>query len=114
MSICAAIRSFWLVAALLMLLDALSTWYALRLGLYEANPLARWSMRKVGVVPDCILKVLICVPVVWGMAVIADWGIRRGSTPVTNLAIGVLAGTVLLMTAVVTNNLTLIALTIPR
>ena len=110
--VCTTIRSFWLLAALLMLADALTTWYALRLGLAEGNPLAVWSMYHLGVRNDLILKVLVCVPVVWGMAVFSDWGIRRGSRFVRNSGIIALVGTTAIMSAVVGNNLALIALTL--
>lgn len=108
---CATIRSFWLVGALLMLLDSLSTWYALQLGLSEGNPFARWSMGHLGVRNDLILKVLLCVPMVWMMAYFADWGIRRSSKVIFRLAVTSLVVTVVWMTIVVSNNFTLIALT---
>lgn len=112
MTECAQLRFLWVFGALLMTLDGLSTWIALRLGLYEINPLARWIMSHIGVAGDCILKVLVCIPVVWAMAVIADWGIRRGSHFVRRSATIVLAATVVLMSAVVTNNFTQIAITL--
>lgn len=112
MTSCATIRSFWLFGALLMLADALSTWYALQLGLQEANPSAVWMMDRIGIANDLILKVLVCVPVVWGMARLTDWGIRRGSHFIRNAGIVALVSTVAFMTAIVTNNVTLIVLTL--
>lgn len=109
MSECAQLRFLWVFGALLMTLDGLSTWIAIRVGLYEINPLGRWIMSHIGVAGDCILKVLVCIPVVWAMAVIADFGIRRGSRFVQRAATIVLATTVILMTVVVTNNFTQIA-----
>jgi hypothetical protein len=74
------LRPFWLVGALLMMLDGLTTWIALTVhadeGAREGNPLGRWAIEHVGVTGMCIVKVLVGVTMMWRLVVTADRGHR--------------------------------------
>lgn len=75
------LRPFWLVGALLMMLDGLTTWIALTMlaegGAHEGNPIAVWAIDHIGVTGMCIVKVLIGVAMMWRLAAAADRGHRH-------------------------------------
>lgn len=75
------LRPFWFVGALLMMLDGLTTWFALSFladgGAREGNPLAVWAIEHLGVTGMCIVKVLIGVAMMWRLAAAADRGHRH-------------------------------------
>ncbi len=114
------LRPFWLVGALLMMLDGLTTYYALTHladeGAREGNPIGVWAIEHVGVAGMCTLKVLIGVAMVWRLAVTAERGHKyawmnrglllqkRPEWKVRRNAAWALAFSVLLMGVVVGNN----------
>lgn len=115
------LRPFWVVGALLMMLDGLTTYLALTYhsenGAREANPIAVWAIDHLGVAGMCVAKVLIGVAMMWRLAAAADHGHRvgwmnRGLTlrrrpewKVRRNAAWTLAISVVLMGIVVGNNL---------
>lgn len=76
------VRPFWFVGALLMMLDGLTTYVALTFlhdrGAREGNPIAVWTIDRIGVTGMCVLKVLIGVTMMWRLAAAADRGHRFG------------------------------------
>ena len=115
------IRPFWFVGALLMMLDGLTTYIALSYhaedGAREGNPLGVWAIEHIGLEGMCIAKVLIGVVVMWRLAATADRGHRIGmlnrglflrrrpTWVVRRNAAWTLAFSLVLMGAVVGNNL---------
>ena len=76
------LRPFWFVGALLMMLDALTTYIALtyysrlRPGAREGNPIGVWAIEHLGVAGMCIAKTLIGVAMMWRLAATAERGHR--------------------------------------
>jgi len=72
------LRPFWLLGALMMMLDGVTTYIALTLhkedGVREGNPLAVWAIEQIGVPGMCVAKVLIGVAMMWRLAATADRG----------------------------------------
>jgi len=114
------LRPFWLVGALLMMLDGLTTYIALTVhhddGAREGNPIAQWAIDHIGVGGMCAAKVLIGVVMMWRLAATAERGHRyewmnrdlllrrRPAWKVRRGAAWALAFSVLLMGVVVGNN----------
>ena len=74
-----AVRPVWLLAALLMMLDALTTYLAFAwptgaYGVAEANPLMVAGFAAFGVAGTMILKALVGILSVWVLAVRTDRG----------------------------------------
>jgi hypothetical protein len=115
------LRPFWFVGALMMMLDGLTTYFALTFhadsGAREGNPIAVWAMEHIGVTGACIAKVLIGVAMMWRLAAAADHGhkytwLNRGllfrKRPLWKIrrnAAWALAFSLVLMGVVVGNNL---------
>ncbi|HEY5664072.1 MAG TPA: DUF5658 family protein [Ilumatobacter sp.] len=74
------IRPFWFAGALLMMLDGLTTYIALRFladgGAREGNPIAVWAIEHLGLAGMCATKVVIGVTMMWRLAAAADRGHR--------------------------------------
>ena len=120
----AQLRPWWLLGALLMMLDGLTTWWALTFlteaGAREGNPLGVWAIDRLGLAGMCVAKVIIGVLMVYRLACIAerghrfDWmnrtwrGRRCTSRHAMTGARRSLYFTAVLMTLVVANNATII------
>jgi hypothetical protein len=115
------LRPFWLVGALLMMLDGLTTYIALsrhsEQGAREGNPIGIWAIDQFGLAGMCTLKVLIGVLMMWRLAATADRGHqfewlnrsvllrKQPSWKVRRNAAWALAFSLVLMGVVVGNNL---------
>ena len=115
------LRPFWFVGALLMMLDALTTYIALTYhsdsGAREGNPIGEWAIDQLGVPGMCIAKTLIGVLMMWRLATTAERGHkfaflnrsllmrRRPSWKVRRNAAWALAFSLVLMGVVVGSNL---------
>ena len=115
------LRPFWFVGALLMMLDALTTYIALTYhadsGAREGNPIGVWAIEHLGVGGMCITKTLIGVAMMWRLAATAERGHkhaflnrglllrRRPSWKVRRNAAWALAFSLVLMGVVVGSNL---------
>lgn len=115
------VRPFWVVGAMLMMLDGLTTYIALtehhQNGAREGNPIAVWAIGHLGVTGMCVAKVLIGVTMMWRLAAAVDRGHRitwlnrsllgrqRPSWKVRRNAAWTLAFSVVLMGVVVGNNI---------
>jgi hypothetical protein len=115
------LRPFWFAGALMMMLDALTTYIALTFhadsGAREGNPIGVWAIEHLGVAGMCIAKTLIGVAMMWRLAATADRGHkirwlnrglllrRRPSWKVRRNAAWTLAFSLVLMGVVVGNNI---------
>jgi hypothetical protein len=116
------IRPFWLIGAFLMMMDGLTTYFALSgtEGAREGNPIMAAVMGAIGLALTCGLKGVIGILMVYRLAVISERGHRyewmnrsvflrkQSLTKVRKHAAYALAFTVLIMGMVVGNNLNVV------
>lgn len=111
-----AVRPMWLLAAFLMMMDALTTYLAFTwpgMVAIEANPLMNAGFATIGIAGTMILKALIGIGSVWLLAYRSEHGRffrpvlfpRVSNDRVRQVAIYSLAFAVLVMGLVVGNNL---------
>jgi hypothetical protein len=66
----ASVSTVWALAVFFALIDAVTTWYALRfVGLQEGNPVAKWAIAEFGLSRAVALRVLVGAAVLGIVAV---------------------------------------------